>query len=105
MNIEITGETERLLQRAMAIGQFATPQDCIAKVFAKQFPSDSLIELADLTSIEKLAEQQNAKPFRMMDRCPTDIWPEDNSIDEFLDFVRATRNESPEPGHRPSWNA
>lgn len=51
MQIEITGETERLIQRAMAIGHFATPQDCIAKIFAKEFAANAMSQIGEETSI------------------------------------------------------
>ena len=45
------------IQRAIAIGLSRPTQDCIATVFAKEFPSDVFSEIAEDTCIEAVADE------------------------------------------------
>ncbi|HEX8073229.1 MAG TPA: hypothetical protein VF546_25005 [Pyrinomonadaceae bacterium] len=41
----------------------------------------------------ELARQQGVKPIRSIEELQGDFWPEDESIDDFLAWLRATRRE------------
>jgi hypothetical protein len=41
----------------------------------------------------ELARQQGVKPIKSIDELRGDFWPEDESVDEFLEFVRAIRHQ------------
>jgi hypothetical protein len=41
----------------------------------------------------ELARQQGVKPIRSIEDLQGDFWPEEESVDEFLDWVRAMRQQ------------
>ncbi|MDQ3755251.1 MAG: hypothetical protein M3371_11035 [Acidobacteriota bacterium] len=41
----------------------------------------------------ELAKQQGVKPIRSIEDLQGDFWPEDESVDEFLEWVRAIRQQ------------
>lgn len=41
----------------------------------------------------ELARQQGVKPIKSIKELKGDFWPEDESIDEFLEWLRITRQE------------
>jgi hypothetical protein len=41
----------------------------------------------------ELAKRQGAKPIRSIEDLQGDFWPEEESVDEFLDWVRALRQQ------------
>lgn len=47
--------------------------------------------------IWELARQQGVKPVRSIEDLKGDFWPEDESVDEFLELVRAIRQQE-KPG-------
>jgi hypothetical protein len=55
-------------------------------------PNDSSYEPSRRTA-EELALQQGVKPIADISDLKGDFWPSDDSIDEFLTWLRQTRNE------------
>lgn len=41
----------------------------------------------------ELARQQGVKPIKSIKELQGDFWPEDESVDEFLEFVRSIRHQ------------
>ena len=101
MQVEITGETERLIKVALASGKYSSIQQCLdamAKGLESSFSRTELQSLPERIDIDQLAANQGVIPFRMTDNLPFGIWPEDESADEFLQFLQSTRNESNQSG-------
>ena len=46
----------------------------------------------------ELARQQGVKPIRSIEDLQGDFWPEEESVDEFLDWVRAMRQQDKSRG-------
>jgi hypothetical protein len=61
-------------------------------VTAKKKESDSSINAAHARAWE-LARQQGVKPVKSIKELQGDFWPEDESVDEFLELVRAIRHQ------------
>ena len=50
-------------------------------------PSEAAAEFERVPTIEELAAEQSVKPVTGIAALRGDFWPEDESIDEFLDWV------------------
>ncbi len=50
-------------------------------------------DFARAPTLEELAEAQGVKPITSVNHLPRDFWPEDESIEEFLCFLREIRSE------------
>lgn len=93
MNIEINGETERLIQAALASGKYTSAEEFVAAMAKQELQPGPIHELPDRIDVDALAAQQGVRPFRANEPRPSGIWPEDESTDEFLRFLRESRTE------------
>jgi hypothetical protein len=105
MQIEINGDTERLIQAGLASGEFTTAEEAIAamaKVWtqAKAERPDSIPRLEPHTDINALVDKQGIRPFEPTADRP-DFWPHDESADEFLAFLRESRHDESTSRNRP----
>ena len=102
MTLDVPSEYEDVLRRAVASGAFANEEAALRhalRLLAEQQQDDAeLMQLPERIDIEELASRQGAKPFRAIDPRPVNIWPVDESTDEFLVFLRESRQEEPRPG-------
>lgn len=102
MNIEINGETEQLIHAARASGKYASAEEFVAAMAKQELKpnpnGERLDELPERIDVDALAAQQGVKPFRADEPLSADIWPEDESTDEFLRFLRESRTEAPNSG-------
>lgn len=48
------------------------------------------------TTIDELAKMQGVTPIRSIDNLWGDFWPEDESVDDFIDTIRLWRREAVE---------
>jgi hypothetical protein len=92
MQIEITGETERLIQAALASGQYASAEQFIAAM-AQHFRADEKTTkpLAEHIDVAALADAQGIGPVQDYRELVADFWPKDESTDEFLAFLGEIR--------------
>ena len=92
MNISIDGKTEDLLNAALQSGQFASIEEFIESMANRwQTEQVALSSLPDRINIEELAASQLVAPFTPSYRAPAGLWPEEESADEFIQFVRQER--------------
>ena len=97
MHIEITGETERLIQATLASGQFASAEEVIAAMAQgwKGMPNGMDIKtipsMPHRVDLPALLAEQRVKPCENPKSLVTDVWPKDESPDEFLAFLRDMR--------------
>ncbi len=98
MHIEISGDTENLVRASLASGEFESAEEAVsamARTWAIQHPARvSLVPQLDQdTDICALVAEQGVLPFDPSRPIP-DFWPEDESADEFLAFLREVRRDS-----------
>jgi hypothetical protein len=105
MHIEINGDTERLIQAGLASGEFTTADEALAAMArawarAKTEQPDAIPRLDLLTDINGLIANQGIRPFEPTADRP-DFWPQDESADEFLAFLRESRHDESTSRNRP----
>jgi hypothetical protein len=95
MQIEVTGETERLIQAALASGRYASAEEFIAAMandWKGKHPGVSVLPaMPQRIDLPTLLDNQNVKPCQDPKSLETDLWPKDESPDEFLTFLREIR--------------
>jgi Arc/MetJ-type ribon-helix-helix transcriptional regulator len=109
MNIEIDHNVERLIQAGLASGEFHSATEAVAAMARAWLEASTKSghdrpHLPEKTDIGALALAQAVGPFDPAERHP-DFWPQDESIDEFLEFVREIRKDEPARPTRSSWNS
>src|SRR5450759_5196337 len=97
MDIEINGDTEKLIQAELASGKFHTPEEAIAAMVRAWVESQApevheVSRLSPRTDIVALAARQGVKPFDPTAKVP-DFWPPDESADELLRFLHGVRRD------------
>ncbi len=96
MQIEITGETERLIQAALATGEFASVEEFIATMARHVQPKSTVTELPDTpkhVDVDTLATQQGVGPIADYRNLKADFWPEACSVDDFVGQIRTLREQ------------
>ena len=99
MQIEITGETEQLIQAALATGKFATVQEFISVMTShwKQRQAgvsrETIPPMPERVELSTILTEQNVKPCTNPEGLKTDLWPSNESTDEFLAFLRESRRD------------
>ena len=98
MRIEITGDTEKLIQAQLASGQFRTPDECVEAMARHWLQSHhggpaAFPTLPETTDIEAVAAAQGVGPCDDPNRLQTNLWPDDEPVDEFLTFLREIRHD------------
>ncbi|MCA9214614.1 MAG: hypothetical protein KDB27_16190 [Planctomycetales bacterium] len=94
MTLDVPNEYEEILRRAVASGAFASEQEALVRaleLLAQQ--TSQLPRLPDVIDIDELAADQNVGVFHA-DTPVASIWPEDESADDFLFFLKQTRSEN-----------
>lgn len=91
MQIEVTGETERLIQAALASGRFSNLEELLTVLTRPLATQKPIPPLADRLDIEKLAGDEGVGVFHADHKVPADLWPENESVDDFVDCVRELR--------------
>jgi len=96
MTIDVPTEYEDILRRAVASGAFDDERAALLnalELFAKKQRGSSIERLPTTIDIDDLADKQAVQPFRA-DRTRPSLWPQDDSIDDFLVFLQETRQDS-----------
>lgn len=99
MQIEITGKAEELMQAALASGQYASAEEFIEAMVAdwertqKRPGDETLPTMPRRIDLQSLLTEQGIKPCRDPNTLATDLWPREESTDEFLAFLKRTRND------------
>ena len=94
MQIEITGETEQLIQAALATGKFATVQEFISVMTSnwKQPQAGVRLEtippMPERVELSTLLTEQNVKPCTNPEGLKTDLW---RRSDREVDPLRVER--------------
>jgi hypothetical protein len=104
MNIQINGDAEKLIQAGLASGEFDSVEEAVA-VMAKCWAERKEIAESNRlfpafpksTDIAELAVQQGVPPFDPATR-PPEIWPPDESVDDFVAFIRDVRQDKSAAG-------
>ncbi len=94
MNININGETEDLINVALRSGEFATVEEFLNAMVNRWQSEQKLPSMAGRIDIDHLPATKLVKPFDLSKRPSPELWPQNESTDEFLQFIRATRAES-----------
>lgn len=95
MQIEVSSETIQLLEAAMAAGRFASMDECIASL-AKRARNGHMPR----PSVDQLATEQDVGPIGDFRKLKADFWPDNESVDEFLQAIQSRRPTSDEPRAR-----
>jgi Arc/MetJ-type ribon-helix-helix transcriptional regulator len=95
MNIRINQKTEDVLNDAIRSGQFASVEEFI-EAMAKRWQAEqkSVPAFPDRIDINELAANHPVPPFSLNYQAPKGLWPEEETADEFIHFVREERMES-----------
>jgi hypothetical protein len=107
MQVEITGEVERMIQAALASGQYASAEQFIAAMAADWNRQQGggvtavMPPMPDHIDLSSLLSEQNIKPCEDPLALATDIWPKDESTDDFLAFLQETRHDQGAAGEVP----
>ena len=99
MQIEITGETERRIQAAMATGRFASVEEFI-NVMTSDWKQrhggsigDTIPPMPERAELFTILSEQKIKPCSNPKHLKTDLWPSQESTDEFLAFLHESRRD------------
>jgi hypothetical protein len=96
MQIQINGNVEQIIQAGIASGQFQSAEDALtvmSQAWVERQTKAAAAELPRLPKkidIEQLAKEQGVKPF-VPGRKHPGVWPEDESVDDFIAFIRELR--------------
>ena len=94
MNIRINGKTEDILNAAIQCGQFASVEEFI-EAMANRWQSEQKVvpQFLNRVNIDALAASHPVPAFSSDYRAPAGLWPEEETADEFIRFVREERTE------------
>jgi hypothetical protein len=100
MHIEIDGAAEEVVRASLESGEFKSAGQAIAamaRAWAMQHPVHVGLapQLDADTDIRALVAEQGVVPFDPAEKVPN-FWPEDESADDFLAFLRLVRQDAPE---------
>jgi len=103
VQIEITGESEKLVLSALTSGEYASAEEFLAvilcrvaanvKTEAKENPRLDLDQMPEHIDIEELATTQGVGPVDDFRKLKADFWPAEESVDDFLDGVWTHRKQ------------
>ncbi len=104
MYIEIGGDAEELVRASLSSGEFQSAEEAIAAMarnWAMGQPARAgiLPQLEPDTDMRAVVAEQGVLPFDPGAPIP-DFWPEDESPDEFLAFLRDVRHDASEARKR-----
>ena len=95
MTLVIPNEFEAVLKKAVASGAFASEADALRHalgLLAREQAASDLPELPAAIDREGLL-RPGVGAFDASDRMPTGLWPEDESTDDFLSFLKQSRQD------------
>ena len=91
MQIEIHGETERLINVMLATGKYESAEDIIAEML-KQLSGDGEIQrLPNHVEVDAMAEHQGVKPIKHFRDLSATFSPPGETTAEFLSFLYRNR--------------
>ncbi len=99
MIVELTGDAERAINAILASGKFVSAEEVILKMVAewkpqREWSSQSAIpQLPNRIGLEELVASQKILPCKDAASLATSLWPSDESTDEFLGFLKASRHD------------
>jgi hypothetical protein len=97
MHIEFTGETEKLIQAAIAEGEYSSAEKIITAMAAKwnrDVMCGSFQEIPVMPErfdLESLVAEQGAKVCEQPEELKTDLWPQDEPVDDFVHAIHEAR--------------
>ncbi|WP_286765605.1 MULTISPECIES: hypothetical protein [Rhodopirellula] len=104
MTIDIPQEYESVLNGLVASGAFPNTETALMRALellanqqaeSRASNSAEAIEaMPERVDIELLAKQQNVAPFDAGKSSPASIWPQGQSVDDFLSFVSESRKDT-----------
>jgi hypothetical protein len=99
MNVEVDQNVEKVIKAGLASGQFESPTDAVAamaRAWLKANSNHAAVRrpLPEKTDIAALAAEHGVRPFDSAEPVP-EFWPQDESADDFLEFVREIRQDDP----------
>ncbi len=103
MQIEVSQETAKLFQAALASGKYTSVDELIAAMATHFQQCDKGIDIQSMPEhieFDELAKLQEAKAFDASSKAPADLWPEDESADEFLACIHELRQDGTQHGTR-----
>jgi len=108
MQIEITGETEKLILSALTSGKYASANEFITVILSRattdKQPGEKtdaklssrrqeINEIPEHIDMDELAATQGVSLVEDFRKLKADFWPEGESVDDFLAGVRAHRKQ------------
>jgi len=94
MTLDVPSEYEEILKRVVASGAFANEAEALRHALELLAGEQQHVtsELPLRIDIDKIAAEQGVVTFDSKLRSPT-IWPDDESTEDFLAFLRQSRHE------------
>jgi len=96
MQVNITGETERMIQAALATGQYASAEEFIAAKLQEQRAINQLQSWSSIprhVDIDTLAAQQGVGPIKNFQDLKASFWQDEEDIDAFVNEIRLLRDQ------------
>ena len=95
MQIEINGETEKLILSAIEAGDFASAEEFIAAI-AKRYSNEradsaEFHTLAKNITVDELALQQRVGVLNDFRSLNSDFWPDGESVNDFIHSAKSQR--------------
>jgi len=90
MQIEVTGEAEKLLRDALASGRFASASEFIAAMArgaTERQRAPHSQEMSDTIDLQLLADQQGVGPVKDFRELQASFCPQDEAADGFLEAI------------------
>ncbi|WDQ16505.1 hypothetical protein [Rhodopirellula sp. P2] len=104
MTIDIPQEYVSVLNGLVASGAFPNTESALMRaleLLARQQAAshasngeEAIEAMPERVDIELLAKQQGVAPFEAGKSSPAGIWPEDQSVDDFIRFVGESRQDA-----------
>lgn len=91
MQIQVSGETERMIQAALASGRFASAEEFIAAMARDYRPTDDLQVMPKHIELETLAAAQGVGPIVDFRSLKASFWQDNEPTDQFINDIRRVR--------------
>jgi hypothetical protein len=107
MQSEISQETAKLFQAALASGKYTSVDELIAAmaIHFQHYGKDIVTQnMPEHIAIEELTKSQGAKAFDASSKAPSALWPDDESVDDLLACIHESRQDDARSGLRYYWS-
>ena len=94
MQIEVHGETERVIQEQLQAGRFSTAEAVVDAAVREFAAPATAVAKSRRSELEARMVRHGIRPLVDGTELYGDFWPEDQSVDEFLETIHQQRRVS-----------